>query len=617
MADNAPLTESTPRKRPAPDDGDSHDSASSLSTPKTIESPESTRTSNAGDPRQASPSLSVAGSATDSQPATNGPPTSTANSHKAKRRKFTPFEQQQKRLEEEAKKRAKEEKKAEKEAEQEAKDRAKQEKKAQAEEKKAQAEAKKAETEAKKREKEAAKQKKEEEQAKKARAQMKIDFLFRSKPATTPPAASSSAAQEKRSPSAQQPPIHQHTSPASTQAKPTRSDYDKTFLSYSLPSHTILAPENHFYADLSDSALQTARARLDAIVSGESEEARRTIITAIEKHDFSNLFQIPEAFREKRGFLYPSVKELVAQLSGASSEVVDLTGDVSEDASRDAMEKLKAVPMKFLRFWEDIRPPYCGTFSRVQSEEQARKLALNPPSKSLPEVNYEYDSEAEWEDPGEGEDLDVEDEDDVESESGDDMEGFLVDDDDPAVQNKRRLITGDLEPVCSGLCWETNKGSLRKANGSVETFQGWSDFKMGVLLEPQPASIDPFSTAYWESDPAPLPTVQIYRDGFGTMNPPRLPLHPRPDGNMNGFPAQPTATGNAPKPPKRTVPPEVLAEFKAAIEGSDLTKLGLIEALKKQFPKIPKDAISNTLPIVAVRVGAKASEKRWALLDST
>ncbi|KAK7510494.1 chromatin assembly factor 1 subunit A-domain-containing protein [Phyllosticta citriasiana] len=608
MADNAPPLESTPRKRPAPDDAESHDSASSLSTPKTIESPESTRASNAGEPRQASPSPSITGSATDSHPAVNGPQTSTPSSHKAKRRKLTPFEQQQKRLEEEAKKRAKDEKKAEKEAEKEAKDRAKQEKKAQSD-------AKKREKDAERQKKDLEKQKKEEEQAKKARAQMKIDFLFKSKPTTTSPTTSASAAQEKPSPSSQRLQSHQDPSAVSTPAKPTLSDYDKTFLSYSLPSHTTIAPENHFYADLPESALESAKARLDAIVSGESE-TRRTILSAVEKHDFSNLLQVPEAFRETRGFLYPSVKELVGQLSGISSEVVDLTGDVSEDASRDALEKLKAIPMKFLRFWEDIRPPYCGTFTRVQSKDQARKLALNPSSKSLPEVNYDYDSEAEWEDPGEGEDLDVEDEDDIESESGDDMEGFLVDDDDPA-QNKRRLITGDLEPVCSGLCWETNKGSLRKADGSVETFQGWSDYKMGVLLEPQPASIDPFSTAYWKSDPVPLPSVQVSRDGFGTMNPPRLPLHPRPDGNTNGTHAQSASASSVPKPPKRTVPHGVLAEFKAAIDGSDLTKLGLIEALKKQFPKIPKDAISNTLPLVAVRVGAKASDKRWALLDST
>lgn len=38
----------------------------------------------------------------------------------------------------------------------------------------------------------------------------------------------------------------------------------------------------------------------------------------------------------------------------------------------------------------------------------------------------------------------------------------------------------------------------------------------------------------------------------------------------------------APKAPKRMVAPEVLEDFKRAVDGSDLTKAGLIEILKKQ-----------------------------------
>lgn len=61
------------------------------------------------------------------------------------------------------------------------------------------------------------------------------------------------------------------------------------------------------------------------------------------------------------------------------------------------------------------------------------------------------------------------------------------------------------------------------------------------------------------------------------------------------------------------VPPEILAAFKAEIEGSDQTKIAMIETLKKKFPKVPKDAITNTLSEVAQRVGPSQSEKRWVL----
>lgn len=75
----------------------------------------------------------------------------------------------------------------------------------------------------------------------------------------------------------------------------------------------------------------------------------------------------------------------------------------------------------------------------------------------------------------------------------------------------------------------------------------------------------------------------------------------------------PTTTNKAPKAPKRFVDPEILDDFKQAIVGSDLTKMGLCEILKKRFPKQKKDAIKDTLEAVAERVGDKAAEKKWVL----
>jgi chromatin assembly factor 1 subunit A len=79
----------------------------------------------------------------------------------------------------------------------------------------------------------------------------------------------------------------------------------------------------------------------------------------------------------------------------------------------------------------------------------------------------------------------------------------------------------------------------------------------------------------------------------------------------------------------RMVPPEDLEAFKMAIDGQDLTKIAMIEHLKKmygyffpllhenllifyRFPKLHKDAIANTLSAVAEREGKKASAK-WQL----
>lgn len=98
----------------------------------------------------------------------------------------------------------------------------------------------------------------------------------------------------------------------------------------------------------------------------------------------------------------------------------------------------------------------------------------------------------------------------------------------------------------------------------------------------------------------------------GAMNPPRLPLTTRPvNGLLNSLNGS-GIDGKSGKA-KRTIPVDLLPQFKAEVEGSDLTKIGMIEALKKKFPKQPKDALTNTLTEVAQRIGPSASQKRWVL----
>lgn len=82
-------------------------------------------------------------------------------------------------------------------------------------------------------------------------------------------------------------------------------------------------------------------------------------------------------------------------------------------------------------------------------------------------------------------------------------------------------------------------------------------------------------------------------------------------------PAQHTInTITVPQGPKKLIPPEDLEAFKKAVDGSDMTKAGLVELLKKQFPKASKDAIRETLGKVAVRIGGKEADKRWVLRES-
>lgn len=106
------------------------------------------------------------------------------------------------------------------------------------------------------------------------------------------------------------------------------------------------------------------------------------------------------------------------------------------------------------------------------------------------------------------------------------------------------------------------------------------------------------------------------------MNPPlRTPLTQR---TMNGLlntlntlnTTSAPAAASKPAGPKKMVPNDQLPEFKREIQGKDLTKIGMIEALKKAFPKLPKAAITNTLSVVAARVGPTEKEKRWVLINN-
>jgi chromatin assembly factor 1 subunit A len=70
------------------------------------------------------------------------------------------------------------------------------------------------------------------------------------------------------------------------------------------------------------------------------------------------------------------------------------------------------------------------------------------------------------------------------------------------------------------------------------------------------------------------------------MQPPRIPLTQRPANGMlntlNSSPNPSSVASKAAKPPKRLIPNDQVAQFKQEVEGSDLTKIALIEALKKK-----------------------------------
>ena len=148
-------------------------------------------------------------------------------------------------------------------------------------------------------------------------------------------------------------------------------------------------------------------------------------------------------------------------------------------------------------------------------------------------------------------------------------------------------------------------------------------------------SIDPLSSRYWEPTPSKVTT----------MDPPRLPLNAlKPSSLCNNGSTASAPTASKPAKPffassstlsnftveipafkrpaepttgkgkeKKLLPKEDWTNFKEEVQGSNLSKVGLIEVLKKKFPKATGGMVKATLEAMAQRVGKKESEKRWVV----
>jgi chromatin assembly factor 1 subunit A len=234
--------------------------------------------------------------------------------------------------------------------------------------------------------------------------------------------------------------------------KDTRSEYEAFFLPFHLTSHTRL-PNNYFenFQEIEEDCNLNAEPALESLP------------------------QLPSSHKPRHHQL--PLKDIMDILQGSSSQnPIDLTSDCSKQEY--ALQLLNDTPMKYLHFWEDVRPPYYGTWTKSLTAQQWRHLARNP-FHQLDLFDYDYDSEAEWEEPEEGEDLNSDDEEEEDDEE-DDMDEFLDDEEGAGNAPKRNLFSTDLVPNCSGLQWEDVKGNLQPA-GEAEKVD-FSELAMEFLL---------------------------------------------------------------------------------------------------------------------------------------
>ena len=261
-------------------------------------------------------------------------------------------------------------------------------------------------------------------------------------------------------------------------AAPTPSNYqrrhhtEKAFPDFFMYDNVTMAPINRFERD--EEASASLDRMVDSYILGNRSPNRQRVF------DAASLFHLSGHGNVTRGKRFLPVKEIMANFSGESSRPIDLTTDSQNTQIKRTKDLLGRIPLKFLKFHEDVRPPYRGTYTSRPVNGMA-KLARNPLRRDLPDMNYDYDSEAEWVEDEDAEDLNSEgDEDEDLGEDGEDMDGFLDDENDETANSKRLVLQGDLEPISTGLCWE----DPRKRNTNVKLMPYRMEIILGKTLAP-------------------------------------------------------------------------------------------------------------------------------------
>ncbi|KAI0998124.1 hypothetical protein K3495_g10068 [Podosphaera aphanis] len=503
------------------------------------------------------------------------------------------------------------EEKAQKEKERERKDAERKRKDAERETKRLAHEADKQAREEKRKKAEEVKKKKEEERLRKERSQMKLGSFF-----ARPPLAHKIQGNDldNRKGNVN---VSQDLSTNATPIPSGKTPYQILFPEFFIQTGVTLAPSAWWE---NESVLhRQIQETLDGYIVGAYTLEKPATI--------QEMLKISKTKNLPRGKLHSSTRDIIEEFYlGKSNRSRDQLLPASITHAQQSRDLLHTIPVKSLKFQEDVRPPYIGTFTSRPICGTA-KLARNPLRRALPNIDYDYDSEAEWYEDEDGEDLKSSDEDE-DLDDDEDMNGFLDDEDDDIVSRPSRMeLQGDLQPISTGLCWET--GGKQDKNSSM------ASYRMEIILYPSIDSIDPFSTSYWATESRehsrPIPSSASNKSlNHDVANPLPIKSGNPPVTNICGslalsipqHPASSQAHSSIKLKDKETLPKKLLAQedieqFKTAVAGSDLSKVGLIEVLKKKFPGRPAATIKATLEKIAKRgeKGQREVDKRWIITE--
>ncbi|EHK41742.1 hypothetical protein TRIATDRAFT_321911 [Trichoderma atroviride IMI 206040] len=435
----------------------------------------------------------------------------------------------------------------------------------------------------KKRKKEEELQRIQEEKDRKARSQKTLGSFF--KIPSTPKKAETDDAAKDNSPA--------KINSSAAEGKPTNSEYSKMFKPFFVKANARLAP----MVSQMDKTIQEAKSKAldDYIANQQQNNGAPLKFDPVDVFSFSNL-------PPPRGKLHQPVRHIM-ETAYKAAQNSEKNG--SADASNiftQVRTGLSKIPLKVIAFSQDVRPPYYGTVTFkafALGKGNMYKLARRSMHRRLP-LDYEYDSEAEWQDEEEGEDLDMEDEEE-EQDDEDDMDGFLDDSEDVGVS--RRIFADTLQPDIVGPFFE---GQNRKGSALALHEKKMEFIHEGFDMQ---WDIDPFSTKYWELEPATkAPKGKAPKTIKSENDAKALPPVP-----TNAFAALGSA-GNSNSAPGKLVKPELLNGVKQAIlDNKALSKVGIVDFIFHQFrDSASRLEVKNTIEHVAEKKGA-GRIKEWEL----
>jgi chromatin assembly factor 1 subunit A len=233
------------------------------------------------------------------------------------------------------------------------------------------------------------------------------------------------------------------------EVKPTKSAYELNFKPFFVkPGVTLAAPP----FEMDNETKEVKSSILDEYIRGDRGELNiKRPFNAAETFDF--------AFPPQRGIIPPSVKKIMERIHGDPYQnAFGITNSRSESQTEklmvNAQDQLNMVPMKYIRFYEDVRPAYFGTMTTPMTYHKLRALSRRPTGRILP-LAYDYDSEAEWVE-DDGEDLDDAEDEEEDLDGDEEMDDF-VDDSDAVPTIIRPGFEVDSLPVSTGICFENQK----------------------------------------------------------------------------------------------------------------------------------------------------------------